>query len=114
MVFQIIISLHHAVINIQVVSVKYLKVTACTSTLEKCQIWNFLVNLVLQVSLLWLTGKMDAFKQQIPVHCSWKVLVPFGIHLTLQSLIKLIGDCLLFRIPLENFLLILTNVNEEL
>ena len=87
----IIISLHHAVINIQVVSVRYLKVTACTSTLEKCQIWNFLVNLVLQVSLLWLTGKMDAFKQQIPVHCSWKVLVPFKIHLALQSLIKLIG-----------------------
>lgn len=42
MVFQIIISLHHAVINIQVVSVRYLKVTACTSTLEKpCQIWFF-------------------------------------------------------------------------
>lgn len=53
----IIISLHHAVINIQVVSVRYLKVTACTSTLEKCQIWNFLVNLVLQVSFLWLTDK---------------------------------------------------------
>lgn len=31
--------------------------------------------------------QMDAFKQQIPVHCSWRVLVPLKIHLALQSLI---------------------------